>query len=869
MSHSCEPIDCPACEIPQLARNTLFDGKIMTAQDFLDEQNYFLGKHRRHNQYLHGWGTACGLKVIEHPNPACREKYVVVQPGAAVDCCGREILVRANAMVDFRDAFLAAWQQAKGRETPPDDQPHRLEIAIRYRECPADPVPAVFEGCGADASACLPGKLIDGYEFFALLDRPPSEQDCGTKRLIWECTNNIDGTHRIARDEANHRLFVITGQEPAMLVALDTANQSIAASVSFPGYAGMDVAVSKTGSHVFVLLNTETDIELRVLDAANLAAAPLHTIPLPAGTGSVRLLTLADGRLAGACHDSDKLYVWGTDLTGAAAPAAPAEIAVTGGPVALAQGPLGAYLYVASSNMGNVTAIKLADLTTTVLQVGDGTAQPNALAVGVRDNRDLLAVADKITSTLHLFQAIPDAASPADRVDPVGAPITNLAGGTHGLAFSTGSSRLYTSMELPDGSWGIQTISIARRAAGLEPSVSSSSPAPRGAIQPLVVGETLYVGFEGGGDPPVPGGVAIFDVTGDDCLALFDKVLDACPACEEGDEIVLATIVDYVWGEPVDAKRIDNHLGRRLLPSTTLLAEVIECIASCASGGMTGPMGPPGKDGTDGAPGQDGKDGKDGAPGKDGKDGAPGQDGKDGKDGVPGKDGKDGAPGQDGLPGKDGKDGKDGAGLRTDLPRIVGINWPHAKELRDDSDEYRTLIDDGIVIAFDPRWPILADTLHEQSVLLLFQGKLEWSGDGDNIMPVRCYCEVPGKIAGVDLNASCGKPFKVPGKDDPGVAVTGVRFRPQNDGQPIPLRPGTYRVVLEGDHILGAKQIEIEDVNNPGKTIAVNPALDANHFAPGVGAGRCPTGDRIEGGRFLSWFTIVSARGTGGPKVVK
>ena len=49
MSDICTPIDCTPCEIPQLARNTFFDGKPMSARDFADEQDYFLGKHRRHS----------------------------------------------------------------------------------------------------------------------------------------------------------------------------------------------------------------------------------------------------------------------------------------------------------------------------------------------------------------------------------------------------------------------------------------------------------------------------------------------------------------------------------------------------------------------------------------------------------------------------------------------------------------------------------------------------------------------------------------------------------------------------------------------------------------------------------------------------
>jgi hypothetical protein len=803
MSHSCEPIDCPACEIPQMARNTLFDGKIMTAQDFLDEQNYFLGKHRRHNQYLHGWGTACGLKVVEHPNPACRDRYVVVQPGAAVDCCGREILVRANAMVDVREAFMATWRRLHGPATPPDDQPHRLEIAIRYLECPADPVPAVFEGCGADASACLPGKLVDGYDFVALLDRPPADLGCGAKRIVWECTNNIDGTHRLALDAPNQRLFVLTGASPAMLVAIDKATKSISASISFAGFTGVDVAAGLDGSHLFVVLQPDGggDPELRVLNTANLADPPLRTIALVgAAPREVRLLTLSDGRLAAAIRADNRLLVWGTDLEGAAPPAPPTVITIANGLVALAQGPLHAYFYVATVK-AEVVSVKLADLTTQALPIGDGAApRPIAIAVGVRDNRDLIAVADEDAGAVHLFEAAPDAAMPADRVTPVGAPVTGLAGAPRALAFSQGSGWYYALSLLADGSSAVQVVSVGRRAKGIEPSLGKAAAAPRGSSQILVADDLLYLAFEGApppASPPLPGGVAIFDTAGDDCIDLLDKVLDACPACEEGDEVVLATIADYVWGDAIEAARIDNRAGRRLLPSTHLLAEIVQCLASCAK---AGPPGPAGKDGTNGT---------------------------------------------------------GGAGLRDDLPRIVGINWPHAGRIVRGTTAYTRLMRSGLVIAFDPHRPVLAGTLHEQSVLLLRQHYVE----PDEMTRLRCYCEVIGTVEGVDVVASCGQDFEIPDDDAPGPGTTGVRFRPTDgEGGPVALPPGTYRVVLEGDHILGEKQIEIEDVDNPGETIFVNPALDANHFAPGVDGRRCPTGDRVEGGRFLSWFTIQPPR---------
>jgi hypothetical protein len=46
-----------------LSRNHYFTGKLLTAEDFNDEQNYILERHRRHNRKLHGYGVVCGLQV--------------------------------------------------------------------------------------------------------------------------------------------------------------------------------------------------------------------------------------------------------------------------------------------------------------------------------------------------------------------------------------------------------------------------------------------------------------------------------------------------------------------------------------------------------------------------------------------------------------------------------------------------------------------------------------------------------------------------------------------------------------------------------------------------------------------------------------
>jgi hypothetical protein len=81
------------CKGPVLERNRYFTGKYMTERDFAGEQEYFLNHRRLHNRLLHGWGIVCGLRVMEHPNAECRENWLVVKAGVAIDCCGREIFL--------------------------------------------------------------------------------------------------------------------------------------------------------------------------------------------------------------------------------------------------------------------------------------------------------------------------------------------------------------------------------------------------------------------------------------------------------------------------------------------------------------------------------------------------------------------------------------------------------------------------------------------------------------------------------------------------------------------------------------------------------------------------------------------------------
>ena len=74
-----------------LLRVNYFAGQLLEAGDFVAEQGYVRGKHRRRNRWLHGAGVVSGLDVsIGRTQGAAR---VVVAPGFALDPRGEEIEV--------------------------------------------------------------------------------------------------------------------------------------------------------------------------------------------------------------------------------------------------------------------------------------------------------------------------------------------------------------------------------------------------------------------------------------------------------------------------------------------------------------------------------------------------------------------------------------------------------------------------------------------------------------------------------------------------------------------------------------------------------------------------------------------------------
>jgi hypothetical protein len=148
----------PACDGPltcgaaPAVRNRYFTGKYMTARDFAAEQEYFIGRHRLHNRLFHGWGIVCGLEVEHHSAPGCRERWVIVRAGIAIDCCGRELVLPEDTVVElplpWEAPATAESCRVYGAPPPEGSRYEPFLICLRYAEDPCESVPVLYgDGC--------------------------------------------------------------------------------------------------------------------------------------------------------------------------------------------------------------------------------------------------------------------------------------------------------------------------------------------------------------------------------------------------------------------------------------------------------------------------------------------------------------------------------------------------------------------------------------------------------------------------------------------------------------------------------------------------------------------------------------------------
>ena len=95
-----------------------FDGQVLGAQDFTDEQHYVLDRQHRYSRFLNAAGIVDGLEVSQATAPG----QIEVHPGTALDAQGRQVVLSDTRTVSLADC--------KGQT---------VEVVIAYSQEEADP----------------------------------------------------------------------------------------------------------------------------------------------------------------------------------------------------------------------------------------------------------------------------------------------------------------------------------------------------------------------------------------------------------------------------------------------------------------------------------------------------------------------------------------------------------------------------------------------------------------------------------------------------------------------------------------------------------------------------------------------------------
>lgn len=820
---------CPVCETQPPLRNHYFFGKLMDVPDFDVEQAYVVEKFKRHHARLHGSGVICGLEVRAHPNPACRERYLTVSPGGALDCCGNEILVMDEETLD-----LAAFPAVQALHEEPDGEDHLLQICIRYRECPTEEVPVLYDECGCDDTRCAPNRILESYALDVLVDpelpaHPPGRPQPPT--LNWEATVGLNATVATLAHAASDRLYAAAdlGDGSGMIQQYRLSTQAPTAPHTFATIP-LALAANATGNRLVAGLSGGSPAKLgrlALLDASTTSAfagAELDSFDLPDSDSAdaIELLSLGGERLAALVVKGGASAVHVLDLQADdtfSLFSATASLPVI---AAMALGSDGRTLYLAPENGAflSLDSAAAAPSPQTLGIVGSGAS---ALAVVSGPAPDLLAWTENGNRRLMLAK-------------PDGSAISQFALAEPPVALTLDQHCFYVLMQPATTAALVQAVDL-RRLLDQEPPLFSDPVAigPRGHTLART-DSRLWVGYHDG--------VAVLSI---DFVRCADYLRPhECPDCAAPDCVVLATIAGYRPGRRVEdpteppsdpladaaagIARIDMLTWRPFLPSVADLAQAVRCLLErrCEGGGGKGDKG------DTGPAGQDGKDGKDG------KDGINGKDGKDGKDGVDGKDGKDGDPGPPGEP-----------ALDPYLPHICDISWKHGGSI---GVKRSTITRLTLIVTFDN--PVNAADLHRNSIRLQARRP-----DPETGGLLQCWCdlEMPqDAITPGDTETHCDSTsaFKVVG--------------PTGDARAVRIQVGVdrlfaqqifsidMRLLIQGDFIRGRHL----------KTKAWR-ALDADHLPkpdPSQPPGALPvwmspgakilSGDGVEGGTFESWFNL-------------
>lgn len=156
-------------------RNNYYFGKLMRAQDFQTEQSYFNEKRWLINRMVNGWGVVCGLDVeIVYGNGNEKDK-IKIEPGLAIDCFGREILVCEPQFIPI----IPEAPECDNNQTQQSEE-KKYAVCLKFKECKTDSFTVSYGACD-QKEKCQFNHIKDWFEIkvvpFSKLEREKHHQN--------------------------------------------------------------------------------------------------------------------------------------------------------------------------------------------------------------------------------------------------------------------------------------------------------------------------------------------------------------------------------------------------------------------------------------------------------------------------------------------------------------------------------------------------------------------------------------------------------------------------------------------------------------------------------------------------------------------
>jgi hypothetical protein len=193
-SCGCAPCDQTSCSLDCAVQPRYFCGQLLTDADLTagitwSQSKFRLGRRRD------GWGVVCGLDVTCGPEAG----MVTARPGYAVDCCGNDIVICADAQVDLNKLF----QQTSSPCDPPQRKPAVeigkqiqngeevvVDLALHYREEQIIPTTTLGRAACGQAGECEYSRVKESYQLTGKMIRRKESEELWKMDPLQASANN-------------------------------------------------------------------------------------------------------------------------------------------------------------------------------------------------------------------------------------------------------------------------------------------------------------------------------------------------------------------------------------------------------------------------------------------------------------------------------------------------------------------------------------------------------------------------------------------------------------------------------------------------------------------------------------------------------